>query len=635
MAQGESPNRPRKGSRQNNRQSSAPRQGHPRQGHGQQESAQQSTHHRQASGEKKPQTGSHQKATSQTSSHQGSGPKGNNHQNAGYQRHRGRQGPNNRPSKQQAAPLRNDHTQNPPSVASTQQDCSEQNSDQKNHGLNAQPETAALNTLQSGDELQTSDQSSFGQHDNHSENPQPIAQQNSEQDANQDGQGPNAQAETITSSTSQKDGPDSCENNSVRNDCGQPKHQPDAQVNQQNDNVKARRLTSTKMIHNLTKEWSPEIHRNFQPFTMLPPDIILEIMDHLHDPVDKTSLALTTKSLWVWMKDKLHLERYNLPHVLPARATLQHGMIKPWPFFKYPRWKLLERLEDHNWKCCSGCLMLHPKTEFFSEEIGENPPKKRLCRAPGLIHICPHIALTYKKVEALKKALADFAVARKESGRTPEDDSLSERLYHHCHFMAGPHKIMIGAQPFISGTKNDLYFRQRYVLEIKSEKVRDILKWIGKVFPLPNLCPHRGIVTHCLDMLVMLEDENSSWDIDMILGNDASFFNFEHHVRTSSKGCRIVFESMKRIGAGYDLKKGKAGHANPHHLQDWVDKTDVANTVIVEDCGPASCKCRYNCRKIRFDHIPCPSHRASLPETTWKNGASSWVYSFGEIWPPF
>ncbi|RAO67277.1 uncharacterized protein BHQ10_003289 [Talaromyces amestolkiae] len=397
-----------------------------------------------------------------------------------------------------------------------------------------------------------------------------------------------------------------------------------------------RSLSALQMILNFTKEWSPELHHNHQPFTKLPGDVALCIMDHLKDPVDKMSLALTTKSMWEWSQKVLKLQDFKLQQVLPIRASERRGTVKPWPYFRSYRWRLIERLEDEHWKACSGCLRLHPKTEFFTSELKE-PANERYCRAPGLIQICPHLLLTYKKCETLQKVLASQA---EENKVRKQDTDFDKYLYHECvrgaeyTKEAGHFKLIIGTQPFVTDSKQQLVFRQRYTLHINSESMKKDLNQIGTRSLFPNLCPHRSIATHCLDML----DKQGPWNNDKIVKDDAGdnvtckgcgtyFSGFKRYVHSTSKMCRIDFFTSKILSKkDFELRDCLTGHGIADELQSWIDKTQLANIVDVTDSVHYGCKCLKKCRKLGFIPISCPSGRASLPDTSWKGDEPVWPY---------
>lgn len=397
-------------------------------------------------------------------------------------------------------------------------------------------------------------------------------------------------------------------------------------------------LSALQMILNFTKEWNPDLHHNHQPFTKLPGDVALCIMDHLKDPVDKMSLALTTKSMWEWSQKVLKLEDFKLQQVLPIRVSQRRGTIKPWPYFRSFRWRLVERLENEYWKACSGCLRLHPKTEFFPSELKE-PANERYCRAPGLIQICPHLLLTYKKCETLRKVLA----AQSEENKVRfQNTDFDKYLYHECIRRAeytkkpGEFKLVIGTQPFVTENKQQLIFRQKYTLHINSENLKEDLNRIVTRSLFPNLCPHRSIATHCLDML----DEQSPWNSDMTLKDDADnkanvtckgcgtyFSGFKRYVHSTTQMCRIDFFTSKIFGKeSFVLQDCLLGHGIANELQSWIDKTHLANIVDVNDAVHYGCKCRRKCRKLTYMPISCPSARASLPDTTWKGDDSIWLY---------
>lgn len=394
---------------------------------------------------------------------------------------------------------------------------------------------------------------------------------------------------------------------------------------------RASQLTALQMIRDFTKEWNPDLYHNHQPFTKLPGDLAMCIIDYLRDPVDKISLALTTKSMWKWSQKILKLEDFDLQRVLPCRVSEKRGTIKPWPYFQSYRWRLIERLENEHWKACSGCLRLHPKTEFFPSELKE-PANERYCRTPGLIQICPHLSLTYKKCDTLQKVLAKQA---EENKRRYQDTDFSKYLYHECIFKAGATKLVVGTQPFVTENKQQLVFRQKYTLHVNSENLREDLESIESRSLFPNLCPHRSIITHCLDML----DEKSPWNNDMTVKDEADdkanvtckgcgtyFSGFRRYVHSSSQKLRIDFFTSKLLGKDLGLQDCMIGHGISNELQTWIDKTQLSNIVNVTDTVHYGCKCRKKCRKLGYVPISCPSPRASLPDTTWKGEVITWPY---------
>jgi hypothetical protein len=408
---------------------------------------------------------------------------------------------------------------------------------------------------------------------------------------------------------------------------------PQSTTQDQSTTQGAPQLTAIQMIRSFTKEWNPDLHHNKQPFTKLPRDMALCIMDHLKDPVDKMSLALTTKTLWEWSRGVLKLEDFDLQQVLPMRVSERRGTIKPWPYFRSYRWRLVERLENEYWKACAGCLRLHPKTEFFPSEL-KQPANERYCRAPGLIQICPHLLLTYKKLETLQKVLAEQGEQYKQRRQNTDFDKY---LLHECTMRAGSSKFVISTQPFITEREQNLVFRQKYTIHMHTDNLKADLDRVGSRGWFPNLCPHRSILTHCLDML----DEKSPWNNDMIIKDERDhkadvsckwcgtyFSGFKRYAHSSSHKVRIDFFASKIIGKDLGLRDCLNGHGVPNELQYWINNTQLANIVSVTDSLHYGCKCRKKCRKLGYLPISTPSPRASLPDTTWKGDepVSDWKW---------
>lgn len=418
--------------------------------------------------------------------------------------------------------------------------------------------------------------------------------------------------------------------NPQRNHPHQCEKRPRGTESRQNSTVsQAPVLTILQQLENYTKEWHPDQHHNIQPFTKLPRDLALEIMDRLMSPVDKVSLALTTKTMWEWTKDKTRLEQFDLPPVLPSRVNDGHGIIRPWPYFSSLRWKLLVRIEDGYWKICAGCLRLHPKTEFFHNELAKFDPRERYCRAPGLLQVCPHLLLTYKKCATLQRGMVEENGPSGTNKFSYENVDTERLLHHQCQTTTGPVHMTFGLQPLLTDTKHQLVFQQKFTIEIGSGEITQILGRLLHNLPheLPNLCPHRGIVAHCLDLL----EDGVNWNPSMIAEDDtmkknvtckqcgsyfSSFKKFKHSTTLRSK---LEFTITKHIGKGYALRKGKLGHADPRELREWIAKTNLANVIEVNDIARVGCQCRNNnCRKLAFRELLCLSPVASAPETRWK-----------------
>ncbi|OKL58433.1 hypothetical protein UA08_06136 [Talaromyces atroroseus] len=378
------------------------------------------------------------------------------------------------------------------------------------------------------------------------------------------------------------------------------------------------------MIQESSCNFPPRRNAN-RGFAQLPHDIALCILDELRDPIDRVCFALMTKSLWPLMRAKLRLEQFSLPAVLPPRVTVQRGVIQNWPVFTSLRWKLLERLEDNHWKCCAGCVRLHPRRDYFYSEL-YRPPKDRFCKTPGLIQLCAHIYLTYKKCASLQKALADAPA--ESNTKAVGDVAMNEALRHECHLVTDGVKLTFSVQPFLSPRFRQLMLHNTYnVKGFQSGKLKECLQKFGNGIFLP--CPHRGILTHCLDMTcegpwdsTMVDGDSKDTSKAMCMGCDTLYFKFQTFTHSISQKQMHEFIAQRFIGDYSALGECKVGRGNPDVLQAWLNKTNLANVLKVDSIHDRCHKCRGKegryCAKLSFIRFTCPSWKVSLPDTRWK-----------------
>jgi hypothetical protein len=133
------------------------------------------------------------------------------------------------------------------------------------------------------------------------------------------------------------------------------------------------------------------------PISKLPVELLLEIQALL-PPESKLCLALSCKSfLGVLDSSKAlrqsnkfrHPKNLDNPWCLPRRRD----------YFCTQRWQLLRFLENSRWRCCSGCLILHPISEFPARDLATEPENRNCIFGSliGLVQLCPCIQMTFSR----------------------------------------------------------------------------------------------------------------------------------------------------------------------------------------------------------------------------------------------
>jgi hypothetical protein len=227
------------------------------------------------------------------------------------------------------------------------------------------------------------------------------------------------------------------------------------------------------------------------PISELPVELLLKITDQL-PMVSQVCLALSCKPF---------LELLGGPKVILDRSELHHPLHPVRPFrtpwrldaFETPRWKLLRCLEDSRWRLCSGCLELHPVSEFSSSELAKHT-EERTCMfgtSVGLVYLCPCISMTFrdklKLVERLDGTLTSEDYSRELATRNP---NLS--LGHECVYNYKTMEVHTELTPFLD-SNGELVIRTKYHVTC-SHLPLSITPY------LPRLCcPHRSIYTHAMD----------------------------------------------------------------------------------------------------------------------------------------
>lgn len=172
----------------------------------------------------------------------------------------------------------------------------------------------------------------------------------------------------------------------------------------------------------------------------LPNELLLRIQETLADDLlSFLCLALSCKRLWslinvcapdgnrtiIWERE------IHLPGVFAKRKELPDRKLH---VFNSPFWTLLRRLEDSRWRCCSGCLRLHPVHEFPEAQLEVDAEHRTCDFGPlvGVVDLCPCFRLTARMKARLVKALeVDFEESRVKTDFNEDEDRVVTFL-HKC-----------------------------------------------------------------------------------------------------------------------------------------------------------------------------------------------------------
>ena len=132
----------------------------------------------------------------------------------------------------------------------------------------------------------------------------------------------------------------------------------------------------------------------------LPCEVWAEIVERL-TPLPRLCFALTCKAMLDFVDRHGHLRASAQFHRIRENRNVERravGKFPRWQTLTCTRWSLLEGLEDDRWKCCSGCLQLHPPRKFSDGELAK-PPKERYCQLGGFngfVSLCQCLDLSYR-----------------------------------------------------------------------------------------------------------------------------------------------------------------------------------------------------------------------------------------------
>ncbi|KAL1968892.1 hypothetical protein VTN77DRAFT_1253 [Rasamsonia byssochlamydoides] len=275
-----------------------------------------------------------------------------------------------------------------------------------------------------------------------------------------------------------------------------------------------------------------------KPSPRLPGELILEIATLL-PPLSRLCFALTCKYFLELIDCSGTLRRssqcrrptdfYSLSpyrYILPTRTC---------NVFPSEWWQFLRQLENSRWRCCSGCLKLHPTSEFTAEELAKNAEKRICIFGPcvGVVQLCPCLNLTFRDKRKL--------VAQMREGQS---------YCHECSYDYKPGTTLRTRIRPILQADGDLIIETEYTItdvHVPSDLV-----------PLERLCcPHRSIFSHIMDVYPWPTRQRPNLDLSHCRWCQTSLSDVDVRWRydlppggISSGSC--WFRTRRRLGKGYE-----------------------------------------------------------------------------------
>lgn len=140
-------------------------------------------------------------------------------------------------------------------------------------------------------------------------------------------------------------------------------------------------------------------HRRFDPYILnLPTELLLLIFSLLPFP-SQVCFALTCKHMYQLFSSVLDDERLCFPRVFSSKK-FEIPSNEP----HIPRNQVLTLLQNNRWAYCSGCLKLHPRSEFGLWLLPKPSIRKCMDNA-GIEHLCDCISLTPRHQMRLERWL--------------------------------------------------------------------------------------------------------------------------------------------------------------------------------------------------------------------------------------
>ncbi|KJF60587.1 uncharacterized protein CIMG_11763 [Coccidioides immitis RS] len=216
------------------------------------------------------------------------------------------------------------------------------------------------------------------------------------------------------------------------------------------------------------------------PITKLPIDIVLCVSDYL-SPMDKLCFSLSCKSAWNALNGVQNSSKFGHPMKFSTSSfphSRDHNLRSGY-------WQLLRRLEDSRFRCCAGCLKLHPVSEFSTRDLA-TVADQRTCMfgsLVGVIPLCPCIQLTFRTKLKLTAQLRKSAIANKTTDGL-DTDAVFLSDWHECRYTQGSTKVHARHTPMLN---------QDGRLVITSHYTVDARRKLALVDFPGFCCPHRTI----------------------------------------------------------------------------------------------------------------------------------------------
>ncbi|RMZ41768.1 hypothetical protein CA14_011270 [Aspergillus flavus] len=140
-------------------------------------------------------------------------------------------------------------------------------------------------------------------------------------------------------------------------------------------------------------------HRRLDPYILnLPTELLLLIFSLLPFP-SQVCFALTCKHMYQLFSSVLDDERLCFPRVFSSKK-FEIPSNEP----HIPRNQVLALLQNTRWAYCSGCLKLHPRSEFGLWLLPKPSIRKCMDNAE-IVHLCGCISLTPRHQMRLERWL--------------------------------------------------------------------------------------------------------------------------------------------------------------------------------------------------------------------------------------
>lgn len=187
----------------------------------------------------------------------------------------------------------------------------------------------------------------------------------------------------------------------------------------------------------------PTEERSFFPILSLDDSLLSKIRHHL-SPIDQVCLGLSCKKLYAGSDEARRHEEFKFPRLLHLRIPILCVNSKD-----VPRNQLLLRLENDNWKYCSKCLKLHPRTEFGALSLMIQPLNRSCGYNAGIVDICPCYSWTLRDGEKIFnppgstmsdmiKGCVEARTAGQQSMATTRSVGQGSKWDHTCSFSISP-----------------------------------------------------------------------------------------------------------------------------------------------------------------------------------------------------